>query len=66
MTCKPDSTHFACDCVLEQLRLADELANELKILINMRKKRSSGYHIDGFAMACVEETLAAYEKVRKQ
>lgn len=69
MSCKSEgSTHCACDCVLEQLRLADELAKRARDLATDRPDGCScrsACEFHGYANDEVLCALAAYEKAKE-
>lgn len=65
MTRNQYSTHHACDCVLEQLRAADELAKAVRSVMNGlenhfadEQSAPARFHHE------LSEALASYEKLR--
>lgn len=70
MSCKHEgSTHFACDCVLAQLRAADELAKAARHFSNLLAHEGAAIlpHLldtDENAGQRFRDALAAYESAR--
>lgn len=53
--CKREGTHYACDCVPEQLALADKLAEAVRYVDAL----------NSVTFTRIKNALAAYEKARK-